>query len=62
MGTDLFSGEKTLSEKIGEGKINNLVTKPSDFYSRELMLMPGDEPIVHNIVHWKAKPSILIKK
>ena len=62
LGTDLFSGEKTLSEKIGEGKINNLVTKPSDFYSRELMLMPGDEPIVHNIVHWKAKPSILIKK
>ena len=43
LGTDLFSGEKTLGEKYGVDKINFYLNKPSKFYYQKILKL-SDNP------------------
>lgn len=37
LGTNLYSGKKTLMEKVGPGKLNGELDKRSDFYNKKIM-------------------------
>jgi phosphoglycerol transferase len=54
LGTDLFSGEKTLTEKIGLWEINEIIRHPSNFYNREFLLKPDDELILNTNAFWST--------
>ena len=63
LGTNLFSGKKTLTEEIGsQEEVNKHMGKSSVFFNREILHFDPEGIFIEARAKWEKKPSVLSTK